>query len=662
MGKKKAGPGEKIGSITGTKVEESRVGSDDTPALDAPRRNKLWLLAVSAALAVWTLPDPLQSPSSGLDPSFRIGISMAARAKMQFGEEVAFTYGPLGWLLNETYLDRAQWLLSLAGSLAVHALLVAGVAMLVYRSRSGLIGIAAMALLVPVLVTMAGDYKLLMSAIIWLYLVLSRPPRRRDIWVVSGVAAMLATAALIKFNLLFAGVGILGAFALIASADRRAKLIAAALGTYLVTFLALWTAAGQQLRFIPKYLITGYEISSGFSGAMGANWREWHLILSLIALSFIVGALVYAVLKRSSRMARFIFLASGLLFLSFKHGFVRHDAHVLIFFTTIAAVLFGMYSIRERGKLNALIRYASLLFMIVFVMATARVYYNLDSNLWTNNIISHSRDYRSAAAVIVRPSFGEQVVTDAKGSVRDHFNLDARLVEGLKGRTIDVYPWDIALPWAYDLPWRPRPVFQSYSAYTSALDQINADHLKGERAPEIIAYAWESLDNKHPLFYEPATLAVMLDKYRYRARDRGYIFLSRKAGGQAKKRVVLDRVRTRLAQPVAVPSFDQGTLFAEVEIEYTLLGRLLKLVYRPSDLYVRFELGDGEMSRYYRYVPAVGPGGILVSDYVENADELEALFQGRHERPIKAMSIKATNPRHYAADYNVTFVGVKEVD
>ena len=38
--------------------------------------------------------------------------------------------------------------------------------------------------------------------------------------------------------------------------------------------------------------------------------------------------------------------------------------------------------------------------------------------------------------------------------------------------------------WAYELDWRPQPVFQNYSAYTSALDRLNAATIEGPDGPE----------------------------------------------------------------------------------------------------------------------------------------------------------------------------------
>ena len=38
--------------------------------------------------------------------------------------------------------------------------------------------------------------------------------------------------------------------------------------------------------------------------------------------------------------------------------------------------------------------------------------------------------------------------------------------------------------------WSPRPVFQSYSAYTPALDQLNASHLASRESADHILMQW----------------------------------------------------------------------------------------------------------------------------------------------------------------------------
>ncbi|MFM5960370.1 MAG: hypothetical protein ACKOQ2_24990, partial [Dolichospermum sp.] len=44
-------------------------------------------------------------------------------------------------------------------------------------------------------------------------------------------------------------------------------------------------------------------------------------------------------------------------------------------------------------------------------------------------------------------------------------------------KTIDIIPWEISLVPANQLNWKPRPIFQSYSAYTKTLDNFNFESM-----------------------------------------------------------------------------------------------------------------------------------------------------------------------------------------
>src|SRR6187551_2006121 len=54
------------------------------------------------------------APSSGLDPSWRMAVGYAAEHNWQFGTDIVFTYGPLGYLLASTnsgglYFQHLAW-------------------------------------------------------------------------------------------------------------------------------------------------------------------------------------------------------------------------------------------------------------------------------------------------------------------------------------------------------------------------------------------------------------------------------------------------------------------------------------------------------------------------------------------------------------------------
>ncbi len=61
--------------------------------------------AAGLAIAVVTWPVAEASPSIAIDPSWIVGLQLAARQRLQFGHDIVFTYGPLGFLgFSQPYL------------------------------------------------------------------------------------------------------------------------------------------------------------------------------------------------------------------------------------------------------------------------------------------------------------------------------------------------------------------------------------------------------------------------------------------------------------------------------------------------------------------------------------------------------------------------------
>ena len=65
------------------------------------------------------------------------------------------------------------------------------------------------------------------------------------------------------------------------------------------------------------------------------------------------------------------------------------------------------------------------------------------------------------------------------------FGVPPHLVDELAGRTVHIDPWQAAVDTAYPVfTWTPLPVFQSFSAYTPYLDELNAEALRSAERPE----------------------------------------------------------------------------------------------------------------------------------------------------------------------------------
>jgi len=71
--------------------------------------------------------------------------------------------------------------------------------------------------------------------------------------------------------------------------------------------------------------------------------------------------------------------------------------------------------------------------------------------------------------------------------LQSHFDVPPEMLAAIAGHSVNIDPVAEGVATAYPgFTWRPQPIFQSYSAYTSYLDQLNADQLRSPMRPERI--------------------------------------------------------------------------------------------------------------------------------------------------------------------------------
>ena len=63
--------------------------------------------------------------------------------------------------------------------------------------------------------------------------------------------------------------------------------------------------------------------------------------------------------------------------------------------------------------------------------------------------------------------------------------VSEELQSAIGKRSIEVLPWEVAQVYANGWNWSPRPIFQTYAAYTPRLDHINGEHLKTGRGARL---------------------------------------------------------------------------------------------------------------------------------------------------------------------------------
>src|SRR5262249_9336523 len=82
----------------------------------------------------------------------------------------------------------------------------------------------------------------------------------------------------------------------------------------------------------------------------------------------------------------------------------------------------------------------------------------------------------------------------------DEYQRSLRTQDGLPELTgtVDSYSFNQSAVLVHGWNYRPRPIFQSYTAYTETLAKLNAEFLKGDKAPDYILFEIAPIDGRFP--------------------------------------------------------------------------------------------------------------------------------------------------------------------
>jgi hypothetical protein len=282
----------------------------------------------------------------------------------------------------------------------------------------------------------------------------------------------------------------------------------------------------------------------------------------------------------------------------------------------------------------------------------------LDTGRYITKNILNTQGLREVLSLISDDSYRTRAGELSKRAMRENIPLQQQTMDRLGEGTVDVFPWDISVAYAYGLNWSPRAIFQSYQANTSALDRINASHFQAADSPDRIMYAFKSIDYRYPVFDEPSTFQELLCGYRASGRDGPFVILERQEESSCRAKTAVISLNAGFGEKLKVPVYKDGHVLASINLQYSLKGKIMGCLYKPAPVYVTLLMADGTSSTH-RFIPDAARNGIFLSQYVHDVEDLYSVFSGninsgKHHR-IAAIFFDAENQSHYAKTLEVKF-------
>lgn len=537
---------------------------------------------------------PTYPPSHGLEPSWQTALSLAHLADLDFGTDIVFTYGPLGfaeavhqasfrwsvvalglnlllsWLaLTAVYLStrlhgmstRMAW--STTGACALFLLLssATNVALLSSATNVAVVaGVFVLALSSSPGIARSGTYALLAAG--------------------GGLAAL---AVAVKFTGVVLVV-VLGLVAILESEKgQRWRRAGVAVGSFLGGLIAIWLLLGQPVEAIPAFMLNSFRVAAGFVDMStehpSVTWGYPLLVAS-------APLILHMTLSRWRDRPGWSLSIVAIVYFAARQGFVRHDSHQDIYFSWLVPVIILLLLVHGPSAPTAARRLPLRHLGLGAVALVSVIGFYGTRIVWVPGWIAEgSQRTLHLAMLAVDSGLREREQNAARDAIKAEAAIPPEIAKELATGAWHAEPIDVSVLWAYGAKWSPLPVIQSYSAYSAYLDELNGSALVSA-APRILERQHFAIDGRNPLWESPRARVEMACRYSRSAGSNGWQILDPAGTSCSNSTSLGEPIRVSTGTPVPVPELMPGPhlLLMVVEVEDPILERLTRLVwkdYRP---------------------------------------------------------------------------------
>jgi hypothetical protein len=589
---------------------------------------------VSLVVAIFKFP---LVPDAGLDASWRMVLGKALMDGWQSGADFVFTYGPLGGLMGNTYYNQnlfwplLTWQLttSLVFALAIYyqGLRLHGYIRAIFWTTMLLVGIIYADALQMIGISLLS-FKLLRD--------LGCTPHR---WLTAGILIFLALLGMTKFTNL-----ILTLFTLVVLcghelAARRWRAALYLASWFFGSFLTLWVIFRQNLLNIPTYLLNSLEISAGYEMTMGLATPTPQLAIGLMVALTLLAYIAVHLWQQPDRRRGIasVLMLGAFIYLNWKHSFIRSDGHMIGFFICALLPITAFPSLlndnpKHRRLWHSILLSAGVLCLIAIDFTLPGFGRGL---LGRTQEQIHATITNAFNLSAVQSGYERQLHTEKK-------SYDLPRIRAIVGRaSLDVFGYTQAVALYNNFNYRPRPVFQSYSAYTPKLAALNFAYYASAVAPDYLLLRIETIDERYPSLDDSLCLNLITQRYRFLDSENGFLLWRREPGIFDPQTVTpTPRRATDLAigQSLNIADLATDPLWATIDLPTSPLGRIRNFFYKPPVIRLQLQDDHGTITSF-RLPQPQGRTGFILSPIIENTDTLMIFSGGRPARRVHSLSL-----------------------
>ncbi|HXW15288.1 MAG TPA: hypothetical protein VEN79_12335 [Terriglobia bacterium] len=604
------------------------------------------LVLVSAFFLSGTRQPPLE-----LDPSWQVALEYATAHHLQFGTQIVFTFGPLGFLAMPYSLGH---LLGVRIAFALFwSALVALAATTLAKRLPGWVRYAFLAWLMVFALSEGLDQTAFFIMACGALLLLSDNPEQR--WQAAFYVFAFIVLSLIKDSFLTAA---FASLVLVVGCWITQRKLMQATGLALAApagFIVCWMTLGQSPSHLAISIRHALELESGYSGAMSLVPKTPVLCAALAGLALFMVSLSATIMRARGGLLHWavVITLAQYTFLAWKEGFTRSgDWHTFVFlwFLPLGMTLFllndlpGAPSASHRWVLNAA-------FGTSMALCLVASHFQIPGFAWRQVTEWPRRITHNAQSIFAilrgRPD-------DLYADCRDSRNMGMLILDHAKdvigNEPVDVMNYLLLAAVVNKMNYQPRPVVQGFVAYTPALQSLNQEYFRSTRRPHFVMLCQQATDGRFPALEDSAALNYVLNNYVPVARDGRFVILQQQTAEDPAFHLVHEE-SLRFGEKLDLRPWAHRPLFMTVAIAPSLLGRAATLLYQQHPLYIRISRNLGE--ERYRLVPSMADRPFLVNPLLDSNYDVMNLYASYPGKELESMTFE--RPPHGSFEFRDQF-------
>lgn len=580
-----------------------------------PNYFELNLMPLSSAKELWL----------SLDPSWGISLNYFKIKNLTWGSDIAFTYGPLSHLCT-----RVGWGENKLSFLLFDIFIFINYLSIFFlsfkRSSNKIITtliIFGVCLIIPIWIGVTNAIVLMIMLCFWIRLSLDKP---RFIYYLFQII-IVTLLFYIKFNtgLIILPLFYSGIFCNLWYKNGNKVLI---LIYSIIPIISILLLSYPLKVSLFDYIKSGTEIISGYNDVMFLENQipssfNYVLLITLALGAVIVLNLLSLNNKKWIRIVTILFLFGTSLFVIYKQAFVRADiGHIKEFFIFIPLLILCNIDLHKQFKYSCLkiSLLIGLLTPFYFTFVYQKTAVEIKAKFPKDQYVQRFNTFTETSGLFI------------------HTN-NIPLPDAIKSKiglsTVDVYPWNVQLLLENKLNYLPRPIFQSYTAYTPFLEELNFNHYNSSKAPEYVIYDFASIDGRYPLFDESKMNLVLLRNYElsevFDYDNRKVVLLKKKTNF---KPIRFEKIR-EYAMILNTPLSPKKDIYYEVVLYNTVFGKINSIFTHASEIRLEVQLEDGNLGDY-RTSKLLLESGFFSEIFIANTENFANVFnQGNKNQRVK---------------------------